>query len=110
MLTFLKIALSAGIILAATAVAKRFPSAAGLVGVMPLTGAMVLAWVYIENRGDPAIMQGFAKGALLGIVPTFLFFLSAYVCVRKGLPLAGVLAASFGVWLGAAVLQQWAMK
>lgn len=110
MLTLIKIALSAGIILAATAIAKRFPSVAGLVGVMPLTGAMVLAWVYIENGGDSRVMQGFAKGALWGILPTLLFFLSAYVCLRKELPLAGVLAASFAVWLGAALLQQWAMK
>ncbi|MGD8561301.1 MAG: hypothetical protein PVG03_02145 [Desulfarculaceae bacterium] len=38
----IKVLLSVGIILAATAVGKRFPSTAGLLGVMPLTGALVL--------------------------------------------------------------------
>jgi len=40
------------IILAATAIGKKLPSAAGLIGVMPLTGALVLAWMYLENRGE----------------------------------------------------------
>lgn len=65
----IKVALSVIIILAATAIGKRLPSTAGLVGVMPLTGALALAWMYLENRGDPKIMQNFAKGALWGILP-----------------------------------------
>ena len=48
----IKVALSVIIILAATATGKKLPSAAGLIGVMPLTGALVLAWMYLENRGE----------------------------------------------------------
>jgi hypothetical protein len=48
----IKVALSVIIILAATAIGKKLPSAAGLIGVMPLTGALVLAWMYLENRGE----------------------------------------------------------
>ena len=69
----IKVALSVCIILLATTIAKRFPSLAGLIGVMPLTGALVLAWVFLENNGDPEIMQRFAKGALWGILPSILF-------------------------------------
>jgi len=36
----LKILISLAIILAATAIGKRLPSTAGLIGVMPLTGAL----------------------------------------------------------------------
>lgn len=72
---FLKILFSIAIILGATAVAKRYPSLAGLVGVMPLTGALVLVWVYLENRGNQEVMVSFAKGALWGILPSLLFFL-----------------------------------
>lgn len=105
-----KILLSLAIILAATAVAKRLPSTAGLIGVMPITGALVLVWVYVENRGDPLIMQDFAKGALWGIVPSILFFLAAFFCFRKDLPLLLVLVSSFGVWLAAAFVHQWILK
>ncbi|HBL23144.1 MAG TPA: hypothetical protein DDZ40_03410 [Deltaproteobacteria bacterium] len=106
MQVMIKVIVSTGIILAATAIARRFPSAAGLIGVMPLTGALVLAWVYRENKGDPAIMQGFAKGALWGIIPSIVFFLVAFFCLRKGFSLSTVLAGSFGAWIAAAAVHQ----
>jgi uncharacterized membrane protein (GlpM family) len=106
----LKIALSVAILLVATAIAKRLPSTAGLIGVMPLTGALVLVWVYLENKGDAKTMQDFARGALWGIVPSILFFLAALFCFKKHLSLPVVLAASFGVWLVAALVHQWILK
>jgi len=50
----LKIVISIIILLVATAIAKKFPSAAGLIAVMPLTGALVLVWVYLSlfNNSD----------------------------------------------------------
>ena len=110
MQTLIKLVFSVLIILAATAMGKKLPSAAGLIGVMPLTGALVLVWVYFENGGDPQIMQDFTKGALWGILPTLLFFVAAYFCFRKQLPLPVVLPLSFGVWLGAACVHQWLLK
>lgn len=44
----LKIILSITIILVATAIGKKLPSTAGLVSVMPLTGVLVLVWMYLE--------------------------------------------------------------
>ena len=90
----IKVVLSLIIILAATAIGKKLPSAAGLIGVMPLTGALVLAWMYQENRGDPEIMQNFAKGALWGILPSILFFLVAVFSLKQNLSLPVVLGAS----------------
>ena len=106
----IKAALSLVIIFAATWIAKRFPSAAGLIGVMPLTGALVLVWVYLENNGNPDVMQAFAKGALWGILPSILFFLVAFFCFKKQLPLVVVLCSSFGVWLATAFVHQWFLK
>jgi uncharacterized membrane protein (GlpM family) len=106
----IKISISVGIILLATTIAKRFPSAAGLVGVMPLTGALVLVWVYMENRGDPEVMRRFAEGALWGMLPTILFFLVAFFCFRKEFALPTVLLASFSAWFAAACIHQWVLK
>lgn len=106
----IKVVLSIAIILTATAIGKRFPSAAGLIGVMPLTGALVLVWMYLENKGNPEIMQNFAKGALWGILPSILFFLVALVCFKKQMPLSLVLTLSFGVWMAAAAVHQWVLK
>jgi uncharacterized membrane protein (GlpM family) len=106
----IKVIISVVVILAATAIGKKLPSTAGLIGVMPLTGALVLVWMYLENKGDPDIMQDFAKGALWGILPSILFFLVALLCFRKHLSLPTVLISSFGVWLAAAFIHQWVLK
>ena len=106
----IKAAVSLVIILVATGIAKKFPSLAGLIAVMPLTGALVLVWVYLENRGNPVIMQGFVRGALLGILPSILFFVVAFLCFKKQLSLPIVLCSSFGIWLAAAFAHQWFLK
>lgn len=106
----IKTLLSVAIILAATAIAKKLPSAAGLIGVMPITGALILVWVYEESKGSPMVMENFTKGALWGILPSILFFFVAYICFRKQLPLPLVLMASFGAWLGAALVHQWMLR
>lgn len=105
-----KILISVGIILVATAIGKKLPSTAGLIGVMPLTGALVLVWMYLENRGDPGIMQEFTKGALWGILPSILFFLVAFVCFKRALSLPHVLVFSFSAWMAAAFVHQWMVK
>ncbi|MCD6305555.1 MAG: DUF3147 family protein [Deltaproteobacteria bacterium] len=106
----IKIVLSVIIILAATAVGRKLPSTAGLIGVMPLTGALVLVWMYLENDGNTEIMQEFTKGALWGILPSVFFFLMAFLCFKKQLSLPVVLLSSFGVWLVAACVHQWILK
>ena len=106
----IKAAISVAIILGATWIGKKFPSLAGLIAVMPLTGALVLVWLYLENKGDTDIMQDFAKGALWGILPSILFFLVALLCFRKHLSLPTVLISSFAVWLAAAFVHQWVLK
>jgi uncharacterized membrane protein (GlpM family) len=106
----LKLILTLAVILAATAIGRKWPSLAGLVGVMPLTGALVLVWVALDSGNDPRVMQQFTRGALWGLLPTILFFLVAFLCYRKGLPLPLVLTTSFGAWLAAALVHQWALR
>jgi uncharacterized membrane protein (GlpM family) len=106
----IKVSLSVAVILLATFTAKRFPSVAGLIGVMPLTGALVLGWVYLENRGDPKIMTDFTKGAFWGMLPSILFYLVAFFGLKKGFPLTTILVLSFVAWFLAAVVHQWALK
>ena len=105
-----KIAVTLAVILTATLTGRRWPAMAGLVAVMPLTGALVLVWVALDNGSDPQLMQQFTRGALWGLLPTIFFFLVAFLCFRKGLNLPVALAASFGAWLVAACLHQWLLK
>ena len=106
----IKTALIVIIILAVTALGKKLPVTAGLITVMPLTGALALVWLYLENRGDSVLMQNFTRGALWGMLPSTLFFLTAFICFKKQFALPGVLCLSFGVWLVAALVHQWLLK
>jgi uncharacterized membrane protein (GlpM family) len=91
-------------------VARKMPTLAGLIAVMPLTGLIVLIWLYLDNPGNFALMTDYTKGVLWGIVPTILFFLVAFLCFHKQLPLWIVLCASFAVWLVGAFFHQWLLK
>lgn len=102
----LKAAMTVLVVLVATSVARRMPSAAGLIGVMPLTGAMVLVWTYVESRGDAQTMERLTQGALWGILPSILFFVIAFAGFRRHLQLPAVLGMAFAAWLAAAYVHQ----
>jgi uncharacterized membrane protein (GlpM family) len=85
---------------------RKLPILGGLIAVMPLTGLIVLIWYYQDNPGDFNLMTGYTKGALWGIVPSFLFFLTAFLCFQRRLSLWIVLCASFAVWIVAAFIHQ----
>lgn len=67
-------------------------------------------WVYLENKGNSEIMQGFARGALWGILPSILFFLVALFCFKREFSLVTVLVSGFTAWLAAATVHQWILK
>ncbi|MBN2183128.1 MAG: DUF3147 family protein [Sedimentisphaerales bacterium] len=105
-----KLLISVFIIIFCTQIGSKFPKLAGLIAVMPLTGLLVMLWLYSDNPGDYAKMTAYTKGALWGIVPSILFFLIAFVCFQKQLPLWIVLCASFAVWIIAAFFHQWLLR
>jgi len=77
---------------------------------MPLTGLIVLMWLYSDNPGNYDMLVTYTIGALWGIVPSMLFFLTAFFCFQKHLSLPIVLLASFAVWLLGAFLHQWILR
>ncbi len=91
-------------------ISRKVPTLAGLIAVMPLTGVIVMVWLYSDNPGDLGLMTDYTKGALWGILPSILFFLVAFMCFRKQLALWIVLCASFAVWLVAAFIHQWLLN
>lgn len=106
----IKIVLTLLVILLAVGIGRKFPSLGGLIAVMPLTGLIVMLWLYSDTGGDTTAMQQYARGALFGIIPTMLFFAIAFIGFRKewGLPL--VLFTSFAAWIVAALFHQWWLK
>jgi len=107
---FIKLLISIAIIIFCTQIGRKNPSLGGLIATMPLTSAIVLIWLYSDNPGKFGLMEDYTKGALWGIVPSILFFIVAYACFRKHLPLSVVLSASFGIWLIGAFIHQWLLR
>ena len=95
------------VVVLCTQIGRKVPTLAGLIAVMPLTGLIVLVWLYLDDPGNYKLMTDYSKGALWGILPTILFFLTAFMCFRKQLSIWIVLCASFAVWLLAAFIHQW---
>lgn len=105
-----KLLVSVAVIVFCTHIGRRQPSLAGLIAVMPLTGLIVLVWLYVDNPGNMTLMTVYTKGALLGIVPSILFFLAAWLCFQRQLSLWIVLCVSFAVWTAAAFVHQWVIN
>ena len=103
----IRLLISLGIIVFCTQVGRKTPTLAGLIAVMPLTGLIVLVWLYMDNPGNLKLMTQYTKGALWGILPSILFFVVAFLCFRRQLALWIVLCASFAVWAIAAFIHQW---
>ena len=106
----IKLLISVCVIILCTGIGRKLPTLAGLIAVMPLTGLIVLVWLSLDNPGNFNLMTDYTKGALWGIVPSILFFLVAFVCFHKHLPLWIVLCASFTIWVVAAFVHQWLLK
>ena len=106
----IKLLISVGIIVFCTQIGRKLPTLAGLIAVMPLTGLIVLVWLYSDSPNNFSLMTDYTRGALWGILPSILFFLVAFICFRKQLSLWIVLCASFAVWLVAAFIHQWLLN
>ena len=103
----IKLLISIAVIVFCGQIGKRFPTLGGLIATMPLTGLIVLIWLYSDNPGDSNLMTRYTKGALWGILPSIMFFLVALFCFSKRLTLPVVLSASFSVWIVGAIIHQW---
>ena len=106
----IKIIISLAVILFCTQIGKKYPTLAGLIATMPLTGFLVLFWLWSDNPGNFTLLKDYTRGALWGIVPSILFFLVAYFCFQKRVPFPLILTASFTTWLIAAAIHQLILK
>ncbi len=106
----IKLAIAVLVIVLCTQIARIRPTLAGLIVVMPLTGLIVLLWVYSDCQADPVRMSRYTLGAVWGILPTLIFFGSAYVCFRRGMTLGWVLGISSIVWILAALVHQYFLR
>ncbi len=103
---FVKLIIAMGIITVCSQIGGKFPKLAGLIATMPLTGLLVLIWLYYDNPTGLQNLSEYVRGALWGIGPSILFFLAVWLCLRSGLGMGLALSAGAVLWLGGAVAHQ----
>ncbi|KAB0671868.1 DUF3147 family protein [Oryzomonas sagensis] len=106
----LKLAAANLLIIACVLLGRRVPSLGGLIAAMPLISLIVLVWLATDRPGDGALIDGYLKGVLWGLLPTCVFFAAAYLCLRKGMGLPAALGMGGVLWLGGALLHQWLLR
>lgn len=105
-MTYLKLGLTVAIILLASSLGKKYPIVSALLVVMPLTSLLVILWLYADNSGDIVVVDRFVRNAVMGIIPTIVFFLVMIFCLARKWSFGMSLATSLSVWaMGAFVYQ-----
>ncbi|MGD8463832.1 MAG: hypothetical protein PVI09_08175 [Anaerolineae bacterium] len=101
----LPIVLSIALIILVAILERQSRLIAAVTAVMPL-GATLAYWiVYSANEGEPATMEPFSRGLVLGLMPTLAFVIVVWLATRAGLKLVPVLIAGYAVWgVGVALL------
>lgn len=95
--------------MAGTWLGRKFPSLAGLVVVMPITGLMVLIWLGVDGSQKSILVQ-YSRGALFGIIPTFIFYITAMYCLSRDMSLGVSLLVSSFLWLAGAFVHQMVLR
>jgi hypothetical protein len=107
MVFILKLLVSAGVILGASSLGKKFPYAAALLAVAPLTSLLVIFWLRFENPSELSVVANYVRGATLGILPTVVFFIVLSFCLSQNLTFPSALTVALGVWALGALAHQY---
>ena len=80
---FLKIALSALIIVGASELAKRSAFAGAILVSLPLSSVLALSWLYSETK-DVARVSSMATGIFWALLPSLILFIALPVLLKRG--------------------------
>jgi hypothetical protein len=83
--------------------AKSSPKGAALLTAMPLMTFLSLIWIYVEKR-DLALLEKYTWDVMIWVIPSFLFFIAAFLLFKFRVSFAATLAIStaalgIGVWV-----------
>ena len=80
---FLKVILSALIIVVVSEVAKRSSVFGALIASLPLTSLLAIIWLYLDT-GETAKVGALASDILWLVIPSLLFFIALPLLLRVG--------------------------
>lgn len=95
----LPVIVSIGVILIVAVLRDRSRTIAAIAATMPINIPLTI-WIVTSGSPDrdPDALIDFIEGLLIGIIPTVLFLIAAYIAARLGWSLIAVLLAGYAVW------------
>ncbi|HMZ75064.1 MAG TPA: DUF3147 family protein [Rhodocyclaceae bacterium] len=95
-----KVAVSAGLIVAISEIARRSSGVAALLAALPLTSVLAFVWLYVEGQPTEAIAS--LSGQIFWLVlPSLVLFVALPWLLRQGVGFWAALALAMGLTAGA---------
>jgi hypothetical protein len=95
----LPVIISICIIIAVAILRQYSKSFAAIAATMPINIPLALWIAYNGDHGDRESMVQFAQSLMLGLPPTFVFIVAAWLAARAGLGLVPMLVIGYAAWL-----------
>lgn len=102
----IKVALSAGVIVAVAEIAKRSSFWAAALASLPLTSLLAFIWLYLET-GDTQKIATLSHGIFWLVIPSLLLFILLPLMLRAGWGFWGSLAAASSATALGYVVMAW---
>ncbi len=94
----LPVVVSIAVIILVAIVQELSPRLAAITATMPIGVPLALWIVWASQGGNSDAMAQFAGGLFVGLIPTLLFVIAAWILLKAGWGLVPVLAAGYAVW------------
>lgn len=109
MLYFVKLLLSAAMIVLVSEVSKKFPTLGGLIASLPLLSVLGMIWLWHDTR-DSELLAAHSMGTFWFVLPSLPMFLLVPWLLRKGQPFALTLGLSCLLTIGLYTLMVLVLK
>lgn len=96
---FVPVLVSITVIILVAVLQRYSKPVAAVTATMPLTIPLALWIVYSSTNGDPASVESFTRGMVVGIIPTMAFAVALWLGARAGIKLGGLIGLGYSSWL-----------
>jgi hypothetical protein len=96
--TVVPVLLSIVVIILVAIIERHSRWVAAITATMPLAAPLALWIVYTSARGEAQAVSEFSFNMLIGILPTLVFLLFAWIAARAGWRLGSILLTGYAAW------------
>lgn len=94
----LPVVISIIVIIFVAIISESSKTIAAVTATMPLTAPLSLWIVYAAEEGDKTATSDYALGMFVGIIPSMIFIIVAWMLARHGLKLLSIIGGGYVAW------------